>query len=108
MGRQSGPGICAVAPLCLAAVAMGDLDPDSLERALVLNPSLFFCASLLSRSVDTVDWGDIWLFATFNTGLRKNATVKIDFVKMPSSSCALRLTCHFYFSHCFYFLFFIF
>lgn len=57
MGRQSGPGICAVAPLCLAAVAMGDLDPDSLERALVLNPSLFFCASLLSRSVDTVDWG---------------------------------------------------
>lgn len=48
-----------------------------------------------------------WLFATFNMGLRKYATFKIGFVKMPPSSCAVWLTCHsapftdlpFFFSH---------
>ena len=38
-------------------------------------------------------------------GLRTNATVKIDFVKMPPSSCALWLPCHFSFSITFLFLF---
>lgn len=47
------------------------------------------------------------LFATFNTGLHKFATFKIDFVKMPFSLCTLWLSCHFFIFTLFLFLFFI-